>query len=185
MKFNKTKNYSHLLIPLILSLLLNCGETHYILKEDTPPISEGFFGFRWTTPMSTVETEFQKQPGVNVVSELNRANTSCFSGANFLGYAISLSKFTFDGKGLNTVKLVIKLDSSKIEDVFYSLKENLTNIYGGVTSTFGIRKHNEPPDYLEYFSWTERRLELKLMPHNTVEINAYRDSPHFKAITNN
>lgn len=79
----KKKSYN-ILVILLFVFFIGCGETNYILKNETPSIVDGFFGFRWTTPMSVVDNNFPKLTGAKPASNLNRYNTSFFTDASFL-----------------------------------------------------------------------------------------------------
>jgi len=181
MKFNTVKIYFHITFSLMLLLLVGCGETNYIFNNHSSPIREGFLGFRWTTPMSIVETEFQKQPGVKAISKLNKYNTSCFSGVNFLGYSTSLCQFTFNRYGLSSVKLLIQSSDAWIKEDFFSLKDKLAEIYG--TPLEAMNK-NRNLDLIKIFSWEFQKLQLILTPDNKIEIYAYRENLPLKPINN-
>lgn len=163
----------HILVILFFALLIGCSETNYILKTETPPILDGFFGFRWTTPMSLVDSKFPNISGAKPAADLNRYNTSCFTGASFLEELVSLCQFTFDEKGLKSVKLVFNSTQFTAEDKLDALKEKITRIYGAPDKLLGTIGQQKPPDYILSFSWAEKRLELMLMPDYTIEINAY------------
>ena len=158
---------------LFFAFLIGCGEANYILKTETPPILDGFFGFRWTSPMSLVDNEFPNLTGAKPTTNLNRYNTSCFTDAPFLEELTSLCQFTFDGKGLQSVKLVFNSNQVIAENKLDALKEKLTRIYGEPNKFSGRIGQHKAPEYIVYFSWDQKRLELMLKPDYTIEINAY------------
>ncbi len=53
----------------LILIISGCGETNYLLTSDTPQILEGFYGFRWTTPMSVVDSDFPKRTGATPIDE--------------------------------------------------------------------------------------------------------------------
>lgn len=178
------KKFVYSLLFILLFLLYSCGETKYILNEETPPILEGFFGFRWTTPMSVVDSEFPKQTGAQPESGLNTYNTANFKNAYFLGEITSLSKFSFGESGLGSVKIIFNTNYLSFEDLFYSLLNKLKNVYGEPMESLGDLDYQAQPKYLVRYSWFERRLEIKLNPDFTFEINAHSISPAYGPIFN-
>ena len=168
----------HILVILFFALLIGCGEANYILKTETPPLQDGFFGFRWTSPMSLVDNEFPNLTGAKPTTNLNRYNTSCFTDVSFLEELTSLCQFTFDEKGLKSVKLVFNSNQVTAEDKLTALKEKLTRIYGVPNKFLGIIGQHKEPEYIVCFSWAEKRLELMLIPDYTIEINAYGYLPN-------
>jgi hypothetical protein len=168
-------HYTSLMI--IIFLLSGCGQTNYLLKSDTPPILERFYGFRWTTPMSVVDSEFPKQTGAKPVSILNYYNTSNFSDAYFLDELTSLCKFTFNETGFKSVKILFNTNHLTFENELFKLKEKLTAVYGEPIESLGIIEYLRIPEYLIRYSWNERRLEITLKFDYSIEINAYSYSP--------
>jgi hypothetical protein len=169
---------------MMIFLAIACGETNYIINDETPPLDLGFDGFRWTTPMSIVDEEFPEQKGAQAESNLNKFNTSNFKDAHFLGEISSLTKFSFDESGLRSVKIIFNTDYQSFEDLFYSLLNKLTNVYGEPVELFGALNYKAPPEYLVKYSWFDRRLEIKLSPDFTIEIEAYSYSPAYGPIYN-
>ena len=167
----------HILMFLFFTFLISCGETNYILKTETPPIRDGFFRFRWTSPMSLVDNEFPNFTGAKPTKNLNRYNTSCFTDAAFLEESINLCQFIFDGKGLQSVKLVINANPVVAENKLDALKKKLTRIYGEPNQLSGRIEQHRAPEYIVCFFWDQKRLDLMLKPDYTIEINAYGHLP--------
>ena len=178
------KKFVYSLLFILLFLLFSCGETNYILNEETPPILEGFFGFRWTTPMSVVDSEFQKQTSAKTQLSLNRYNTSNFSNAYFLGELTSLCRFGFNERGLSSIKIIFNTNYLTYAKELYELKEKLTDVYGEPRELPGIFDYPTLPEYLVRYTWIERRLDITLNLDYTIEINAYSYSPAFGPIFN-
>ncbi len=176
--------FSYSLILILICFLIGCGETNYILKKETPPKLDGFFGFRWTTPMSIVDNEFPKQTGAKPVSDLNRYNTSNFSDAYFLGELTSLCQFTFNETGLISVKMVFNTNHLTFEDELFKLKEKLADVYGEPRESLEIIDYRVLPEYLIRYSWAESRLDITLKLDYTLEINAFSFSPLLGPIFN-
>ena len=147
--------FSYSLILILICFLIGCGETNYILKKETPPILDGFFGFKWTTPMSIVDNEFPKQTGAKPVSDLNRYNTSNFFDAYFLGELTSLCRFNFDQSGLTSVKILFNTNHMTFEDELFKLKEKLADVYGEPRESLEIIDYRVLPEYLIRYSWAE------------------------------
>lgn len=158
---------------LLILIISGCGETNYLLTNDTPQILEGFSGFRWTTPMSVVDSEFPNQTGATPIDSLNRYNTSNFSDAYFLGELTSLCQFTFNETGLISVKMVFNKNHLTFEDELFNLKEKLADVYGEPRESLEIIDYRTLPEYLIRYSWAESRLNLTLLLDYKIEINAY------------
>jgi len=171
------KRISFCIILFLLFNQIGCVETNYILQDETPPILEGFYGFRWTTPMSVVDSEFPKRTSATSKDSLNRYNTSNFSDAYFLGELTSLCQFTFNQTGLTSVKILFTTNYFNYEDKLFLLKDSLSKIYGEPREIPGIVEHNTPPTYFLIYFWNERRLEITLRLDYSLEINAYSYSP--------
>ncbi|MGB5530503.1 MAG: hypothetical protein WBQ32_11095 [Ignavibacteriaceae bacterium] len=178
------KNFTHSLIFILFFLLFRCGEANYILNEETPPILKGFFGFRWTTPMGIVDSEFPKLTGAKTQSNLNRYNTSNFSDAYFLGELTTLCRFTFSESGLRSVKIIFNTNHLTYDAELFELKEKLANVYGEPVELLGIVDYPTLPEYLVRYSWIEGRLNITLNLDYTLEINAYGISPLLGPIFN-
>jgi hypothetical protein len=176
------KKFAYSLLFMLLFLLFRCGETNYILNKETPPILDGFFGFRWATPMSIVDSEFPKLTGAKTQSNLNRYNTSNFSNAYFLGELANLCRFNFGKTGLTSVKIVFHTNYMTFDEELYRLKEKLSTIYGESREYPGIIDYLTLPEYLVRYTWIERRLDITLNLDYTLEINAYGYSPLFGPI---
>ncbi|MCW8805289.1 MAG: hypothetical protein OQK56_02415 [Ignavibacteriaceae bacterium] len=169
---------------ILIFLIISCGETNYILNEDTPPIDVGFYGFRWTTPMSVVDEEFPDRHGAQPESSLNKYNTANFKNAYFLGERTSFSKFSFGESGLSSVKIIFNTNYLSYEDLFYLLLNKLINVYGEPVELLGSFDFQAQPKYLVRYSWFASRLEIILNPDFTAEINAYSVSPAYGPIFN-
>jgi hypothetical protein len=178
------KKFAYSLLFILLFLLFRCGETNYILNEKTPPILEGFFGFRWTTPMSIVDDEFSKTTGTKPIDSLNRYNTSNFSDAYFLGELTTFCVFGFNENGLSSVKIIFNTDFQTFEDNLFKLKEKLTDVYGEPRESLEIIDYRTLPEYLIRYSWAGSRLDITLKLDYTVEINAFSFSPLLGPIFN-
>lgn len=173
-KMNKLKIIS---LIIFTSLIIGCGTTNYVLKNATPSLNIGFFNFRWTTPMTVIDSEFPKLTGAKQRLDLNRFEKSCFVDASFLDEITSLCEFNFDEKGLKSVKLVINSNQFSNGNKLEVLKEKLTRIYGEPNKSLGITGQGKTQAYIVYFSWAGKRLELMLMQDYSIEINAYGYSP--------
>jgi len=171
------KKFAYNLIYFLPLLLFRCGEANYILDDQTPPISEGFFGIRWTTPMAIVDSEFPKHTGAITQSSLNQYNTSNFSNAYFLGELPSLERFTFNERGLTSIKIIFKTNFNTYENKFDLLLKKVVSVYGKPIELFGIVEFPDIPDYIVCYYWNGKRLELKLKLDYSIEINAYSYSP--------
>jgi hypothetical protein len=169
---------------LLILIISGCGETNYLLTSDTPQILEGFYGFRWTTPMSVVDSDFPKRTGATPIDSLNRYNTSNFSEAYFLGGLTSLCQFTFNETGLISVKMVFNTNQMTFEDELFKLKEKLTDVYGEPREALEIIDYRTLPEYLIRYFWAESRLDITLKLDYTVEINAFSFSPLLGPIFN-
>ena len=167
------KKISFWIVLFFLFILLGCVETNYVLQNETPPILDGFFGFRWTTPISVVDSEFPKRTGVTSMDSLNHYNTSNFSDAYFLGEIASLCWFGFGQTGLTSVKILFNTNYLNCEDKLYLLKDSLSEIYGEPREIPGIIEPNTPPTYSISYFWYEKRLNISLNIDFTIEINAY------------
>jgi len=175
----------YLNLPFILIFsLISCGETNYLLNEETPSIYEGFQGFRWSTPMSIVEAEFPKQSGAQPESGLNTYNTTNFKNAHFLGEFSSLSKFSFSKSGLVSVKIIFGTNYQSFENLMFQILEKLIDIYGEPKESIAIIQYPEIPDYIVSYSWYEKRLELILRLDYSVEIIALSFSPLYGPVFN-
>jgi len=169
---------------LFLFIPLGCGDANYLLTSDTPPILEGFYGFRWTTPMSVVDSEFPKQTGATPIDSLNHYNTSNFSDAYFVGELASFCWYGFGQTGLTSVKTLFNTNYLNCEDKLYLLKDSLSKIYGEPREIPGIIEPNTPPTYFISYFWYEKRLDISLNTDFTIEINASSDSPLNRPIFN-
>ena len=169
---------SFAILIVFISFILGCGETNYILNEDTPPIELGFYGFRWTTPMSIVDEEFPNRTGAKPESISNKYNTANFKNAHFAGESVSLSKFNFNENGLNSVNLFFYTDYYSFEDKMYSLLEKLINIYGEPVEYFNTPEFHEIPEYIVSYSWNKKRLNLQLKTDYSIELNALSYIPY-------
>lgn len=178
------KKFAYKLLCILPFLLFRCGETNYILNDQTPSNLEGFFGFRWTTPMEIVDSEFPKRTGARKQSGLNRYNTSNFSNAVFLGETTSSCRFKFNERGLTSVKILFDADHMTIDEQLYNLIEKLSDVYGKPIEVHGIIKNNRPPEYLVRYTWIEARLDIILNLDYTLEVNAYSFSPLLGPIFN-
>lgn len=178
------KKFVYSLICILLFLFSRCGETNYILNVETPPILEGFFGFRWTTPMSIVDSAFPKLRGAETRSNLNRYNTSNFSNAYLLGELTSLCQFGFSERGLTSIKIKFNTNHLTYAKELYDLREKLTDVYGEPRDLPGIIDYLGLPEYLVRYTWIESRLDITLNLDYTLEINAYSFSPLFGPIFN-
>jgi hypothetical protein len=163
---------------LLIFIISGCGETKYLLTSDAPPILEGFYGFRWTTPMSIVDEEFPKRTGATLIDSLNRYNTSNFSEAYFLGEESSLCWFGFNESGLISVNILLNTDYQSFEKKLYSLKEKLSTVYGEPLEFIGNPYDRESPEYISQHQWVNGRLNLTLLLDYKVEINAYSFVPN-------
>ena len=179
----RDKKYYFILL-LIITFFSGCGETNYILKSETPPILEGFIGFRWTTPMSIVDSEFPERTGATPLAVPDSYNVSSFSNVHFLDESADLCRFHFDYKGLKSVELVFYTNPYTFEDKLIKLKEKLSSVYGKPVELTGRRNPFEPPEFLTKFFWYEKRLKLISLPGYTIKIKAYGFIPH-KIILNN
>lgn len=157
----------------MISLIISCGESNYILEETSPPIDVGFFGFRWSTPMSIVDEEFPKQTGAQPESGLNTYNTSYFKDAYFLGAISSLSKFAFNEAGLSSIEINFNTNYQSIEKIFDPMLDKLIDIYGEPIEHLITTEFPEIPEYILKYSWDESRLELVLNTDYSFVINAY------------
>ncbi len=175
---------NYILLTLFTSLIISCGANNYILKNDIPSLETGFFGFRWTTPMSIIDSEFPRKTGAKQRSDLNRFSTSCFSDAYFLDELTSLCQFRFNENGLNSVKIIFESNQVSAEDQLFKLKEKLSSFYGEPYKTLGTNKQNEKQEYIVGFFWDGGRLELTLKLNYTIEVNAYSYSSRFGPIHN-
>lgn len=169
---------SFCLISFLVIITFGCIGTNYILKDETPAIEEGFFGFRWTTPMSVFDSEFPKRTGVTPIDSLNRYNTSNFSEAYFLGELTSLCVFGFNENGLSSVKIIFNTDYRTFKDELYYLEEKLSAVYGEPLEFLGNPYDRELPEYFSQLQWVNGRLNLTLLLDYKVEINAYSFVPN-------
>lgn len=163
---------------LLLLIPLGCGETNYLLTSDTPQILEGFFGFRWTTPMSVVDSEFPNRTGAAPIDSLNNYNRSNFSETFFLGELTGLCQFTFNETGLISVKIIFNTNQLTVEDKLYYLGEKLSAVYGEPLEFIGNPYDRESPEYFSQLRWFNGRLNLTLLLDYKVEINAYSFIPN-------
>jgi len=168
------KNFFYLVLILFS---FACGETNYILREDTPPIDVGFYSFRWTTPMSIVEKEFPAISDAQPDSKLNTYNSSYFKGGIFLSERISSTEFTFNESGLMSISINIYANQNSFEDLLNLFREKLIATYGEPIEQFAMLEFMKIPDFLVKYSWSERRLQLLLKPDYSLEIKAFRFTP--------
>jgi hypothetical protein len=167
------EKFLHSLFIILISFLLSCGESNYILQNETPPIEDGFFGFRWTTPMSIVDDEFPKRTGVKPVLTKNHYNTSNFSDAYFLDQLTNLCVFHFNERGLSSVKIIFYTDFRMSESKFYDLMEKLSFIYGKPEIFIGTSTDQNQLEFIGQFKWYKGRLNITLNTNYDIEINAY------------
>jgi len=172
------------LLIVFASLVIGCGTTHYVLNDETPSLNTGFFYFRWTTPMGIVNSEFPQITGAQPRLDLNRYKTSCFSNTDFLGELINVCEFSFDEKGLNSIKIIFLSSELQAEENFLRFKEKLTTIYGEPRELLnGTNQYTEQEYILNYY-WNDKMLELTLKPDYTIEINVHSYSPLYGPIHN-
>jgi hypothetical protein len=168
-------HYTSLII--IIFLLSGCGQTNYLLKSDTPPILEGFYGFRWTTPMSIVDEEFPKKTNAKPIDSLNRYNNSNFIDAYFLGELTSLCLFGFNETGLTSVNILFNTDYQTFEYKLYYLEEKLSAVYGERVEVIGNPYDRESAQYFNQLIWAQGRLKLTLLTDYKLEITALGYNP--------
>lgn len=176
--------FNIILLLILASLNIGCGTTHYVLNNETPSLNSGFFNFRWTTPMSIVDSEFPKITRAKPRLDLNRYKTSCFSNTHFLGELIDVCEFSFNEKGLNSIKIIFVSSKLRVEDDLLRLKEKLSAIYGEPRELFNGMNQYTKQEYILNYYWNEKRLELTLKPDYTIEVNAYSYSPLYGPIHN-
>lgn len=167
------KKFSYSLYFIVISFLLSCGDSNYILNNETPSIQEGFFGFRWTTPMSIVDAEFPKRTKATPIDSLNHYNTSNFSDAYFLDQFANLCVFHFNESGLSSVKIIFYTDHRTSESKFYDLMEKLSFIYGKPEIFIGTSTDQNLPEFIGQFKWFKERMNITLNTNYDIEINAY------------
>jgi len=170
----------NILLLIVFTFIASCGDPHYLLESDTPENLEGFLGIRWTATMSTVEEEFPKLTGANLVKEITPYNISSFSNVKFLDKQARNCKFIFDKKGLKAVSLSFDTNGKNYKKVLDTFKENLTKIYGIPNNPPAVYYQNKQPSYIRGDFWLGCRLELLLMPDFTIEINAYKENTCYK-----
>lgn len=168
---------------LLIFIISGCGETNYLLTSDTPPILEGFYGFRWTTPMSVVDAEFPKRTGATPIDSLNRYNTSNFSDAYFLDELTSVCLFGFNENGLSSVKILFNTDYQNFGEKLFYLEKKLSDIFGKPLEYFGNPSYKDSPEYFSQLQWIRGRLKLTLLTNYILEISAFGYEP-FESIHN-
>jgi hypothetical protein len=169
----------NIIFPVISSFILFCcGTDNYILKEETPGLDTGFYHFRWHTPMSILDSEFQKMNDATPRLDLNRYSTLCYSNTHFLDELIKECQFSFNDKGLNSVLLLFDSNSFKAENDLLRICEKLSDIYGKPQKI-----HNETNrDFIIKYFWDFGKLELTLKRDYSITIRAASMSPFLRPI---
>ena len=169
------RDYSGFIILIIFSLF-SCGDTNYLFNEETPPLYEGFLGFRWSTPMSIVDEEFPKQLGAISKPELDHYNTSNFSDVYFLDELSSACIFYFNENGLSYIQLKFYTQDKPSSILFNILAEKLANIYGNPI-VFSTTPEFEEPEFIQQMEWEKGRLTLSLISNIEIKLTAYSYEP--------